>query len=121
MPKVIGEQFGPALARTGRVMLSCGAFFTAVGVVYAGAECMSEWWRGKVDYKNGMIGGLAAGSVVGMRTRSLALGVGTGAAMAFISAAVDSTGQSIKGEAMKIDDGAIPTKPIYSHAVQRSE
>lgn len=107
MPKVVGDRFAPALARTGRVMLSTGLYFTAVGLVYAGVECMSEWWRGKADYKNGMIGGLAGGSIVGMHTRSLPLGVGAGVAMAFLSGVVDSTGQSIKGEGMKIDDGAL--------------
>ncbi|CAD7701746.1 unnamed protein product [Ostreobium quekettii] len=119
IPKVVGNRFGPALARTGQVMLSHGSFFAATGIMYAGGECMSEWIRGKSDYKNGMVGGLAAGSIVGLRTRSIALGVGASVAMAFMSAVVDSTGHNIKGDGLKIDDGAIPTKPVYSHAVQR--
>ncbi|GMH32705.1 hypothetical protein BSKO_00539 [Bryopsis sp. KO-2023] len=114
IPKVVASRFGPALARTGGVMLRHGLLFAGVGVAYSGIECLSEHFRDKEDWKNGFFGGLAAGSVIGLHLGSLPGAIGAGVAMGSISAVVDASGHSIAGEGMKIDDGAIPKKRMQA-------
>ena len=71
------NQSWPALAKTGGMMASAGGTFAAIGGIYAGVACASEGVRGKADFWNGVVGGLAAGQVVGVRGRSLGLGRGS--------------------------------------------
>ena len=58
-----------------------------------------------------MIGGFAAGAVVGLRASSVPLALGTGACFAIASAVTDITGESLSGNGL-FDDNATP-KPTY--------
>jgi len=86
-------------------------------------QCVAEGVRGKKDFWNGVMGGAAAGSVIGVRgalrasagvtalsrahtarlpranpaAASLPYGVAAAAALAATSAVVDSTGQNLRG------------------------
>ena len=80
------NQSWPAVSKTGGMMFSAGAMFAAVGGLYSGVACVSEGVRGKADFWNGVYGGLAAGQVIGIKGRSLGLGVGAGVAFAAASA-----------------------------------
>ena len=66
---------------------------------------------GKHDAWNGVIGGFAAGAIVGLRASSIPLAVGTGAAFAIASAVTDITGESLSGNGL-FDDNQTP-KPTY--------
>lgn len=96
-------------------MFRHGLLFAGVGVVYSGVECLAEGLRESEDWKNGFLGGLAAGGVLGFHRGSIPIAVGSGVAMGFISACVDTSGRSLAGEGLKIQDGAIPTKRMHAH------
>ena len=108
------NQSWPAVAKTCGMMASAGAMFAAVGGVYAGVACAAEGARGKVDFWNGVYGGLAAGHVVGLRGRSRGLGVGAGACFAAASAAADAAGYKVRGDG-GFDDGATPGRIYYPY------
>lgn len=86
----------PALKKTVRVMGNYGLTYSAIAGVFAFTDAVSESVRGKKDLWNGVLGGLAAGSVVGLKAQSLRLGLGAGAAMAAMSAIVDASGQTVR-------------------------
>ncbi|KAK9815230.1 hypothetical protein WJX72_000376 [[Myrmecia] bisecta] len=79
IPRVLANQPWPALKRTGRIMFSYGATFTFIGVAYTGVDCVVEHIRGKKDVWNGVLGGAAAGAVLGLRLGRLPVGTVTGA------------------------------------------
>lgn len=114
---MISSKFGPALARTGGVMLRHGLLFGGIGVIYAGVDCIAEHMRHTTDWKNGFLGGLAAGSVIGFHKGSLPFAIGSGIAMGVMSAVVDTSGSSLAGEGLKVDDGAIPRKQRHAPRV----
>lgn len=139
-------QAWPALRATGRIMGSSSLTFAAVGGIFAAVDvrssvltlcsrsfaarvptrltrtsaqqCLAEGARGKKDVWNGVLGGAAAGSVIGVRgafrchglsprlrltplsraAASLGVGVGASAALAAMSAAIDASGQQMRGE-----------------------
>lgn len=86
----------PALKKTIRVMGSYGLTYSAVAGVFALTDAVAESLRGEKDFWNGVLGGLAAGSVVGLRVQSLRLGLGASAALAAVSAIVDASGQTVR-------------------------
>jgi hypothetical protein len=97
VPKVLKGKAWPALVATGRVMGMYGVTFAAIGGIFAAvdvraprrkaseganprpvhslrrptrarrSQCVSEGVRGKKDFWNGVMGGAAAGSVLGVR------------------------------------------------------
>lgn len=88
----------PALKKTGRMMGSYGAIFCAIGGTFAFVDAVSEEFRGKKDFWNGVFGGFAAGSILGLRAGRVPVGVGAGAAMAAVSAFMDAGGQKTRVE-----------------------
>eukprot|EP00249_Psilotum_nudum_P001660 c14287_g1_i1 orf=152-622(+) len=86
----------PALKKTGRMMGNYGLTFAAVGGVFAFTDAAVESIRGKRDFVNGVFGGLAAGSVLGLRARNLRVGLAASAALAAASAIVDASGQTVR-------------------------
>lgn len=89
-------------------MLKYGVFLGGVGLLYCSTECFVEKMREREDFLNGFCGGLAAGLAVGMKTRSASVGVGSGFAMGVVSAIVDFSGQSLKGESLIPEDRGMP-------------
>ena len=69
---------------------------------------------GKRDALNGMLGGVAAGFMLGLRLGRIRTGVGAAAALAATSLAVDLTGQKLVGDGM-VDDGATPKRRLYPY------
>lgn len=65
------------------------AIYGGLGAVYAGVGTIAENTRDKKDMWNGVIGALAAGSLVGLRSGSMYVSGGAMAALAAMSAAVD--------------------------------
>ena len=61
-----------------------------------------------------MLGGAAAGGVIGMRVGRLPVGVGAAFALAATSAAVDTSGGHLIGSGL-IDDGATPRHRTYPY------
>lgn len=96
VPAVERNQSWPALRKTAQLMGSYGAYFAAVGGVFALTDAVSQDVRGKKDLWNGVFGGIAAGAVVGLRAGSLPVTVGACAALAAMSVAVDASGQTTK-------------------------
>eukprot|EP00244_Chara_vulgaris_P010373 TRINITY_DN474_c0_g1_i1.p1 TRINITY_DN474_c0_g1~~TRINITY_DN474_c0_g1_i1.p1 ORF type:complete len:157 (-),score=36.54 TRINITY_DN474_c0_g1_i1:583-1053(-) len=96
VPVVERNQSLPALKRTAKVMGSYGATFAAIGGVFAATDCLAERLRGKKDLLNGVIGGMAAGAVIGLRAGSLPYGLGASAAFAAMSAIVDAGGHVVR-------------------------
>lgn len=86
----------PALKKTARMMGNYGLTYSAVAGVFAFTDATSETIRGKKDLWNGVVGGLAAGSVLGLRARNLRVGLAASAALATVSAIVDASGQTTR-------------------------
>lgn len=86
----------PALKKTLRIMGNYGATYGAVAGVFALTDASVETLRGKKDMWNGVIGGLAAGTVLGLRARSLKIGLAASASLAAVSAIVDASGQTTR-------------------------
>lgn len=86
----------PALKKTLRIMGNYGATYGAVAGVFALTDASVETLRGKKDMWNGVIGGLAAGTVLGFRARSLKIGLAASASLAAVSAIVDASGQTTR-------------------------
>ena len=55
---------------------------------------------GKQDIWNGVCGGFASGAIIGLRFGSVPVAVGSGTALAVMSAIVDTTGQKLKGDGL---------------------
>ncbi|KAL3686754.1 hypothetical protein R1sor_013063 [Riccia sorocarpa] len=82
-----------ALQKTGHIMGSYGILFAAIGGTFTFVDAVSETIRGKKDFVNGVIGGFAAGSILGVKAGRVPVGLGAGAAMAAVSAFMDAGGQ----------------------------
>lgn len=67
VPVVLRNKPWPALVRTGSVMMQHGATLGLVGLAYSTVDCIAESIRGKKDWVNGSLGGLAAGGMLGLR------------------------------------------------------
>lgn len=68
------------------------ATFAAVGGIFTGATAVAEDVRGKQDIWNGAIAGIAAGSVVGLRSGSLYASAGACGAFAAMSIILEILG-----------------------------
>lgn len=113
-PKVLRNKSWPAFKQTGVVMASQGAIFASLGAAFAAGDCAAETFRGKQDFWNGVFGGFASGAVIGLRLGSVPVAVGSGTALAVMSAIVDSTGQKLRGNGL-INDGLTPPPKIYPY------
>jgi len=109
------NQSMPALVRTVGVSGAYAVTFMGVGAVYAGGECLAEGIRGKHDFWNGVFGGFAAGTVLGVRIGRPGVSLGAGAALAAMSAVVDSSGRSLRGSAG--DD--LPQRTYFPYATEK--
>eukprot|EP00271_Cylindrocystis_brebissonii_P019383 TRINITY_DN586_c2_g1_i1.p1 TRINITY_DN586_c2_g1~~TRINITY_DN586_c2_g1_i1.p1 ORF type:complete len:161 (+),score=15.28 TRINITY_DN586_c2_g1_i1:173-655(+) len=96
VPAVERNQALPALLKTTKVMGWYGRYFATVGGVFALTDALAEQGRGKKDIWNGVLGGIAAGGVVGLRVGKIPAAIGACAALAAMSAAVDASGQVSK-------------------------
>mmetsp|Transcript_8378 Transcript_8378/g.21176 ORF Transcript_8378/g.21176 Transcript_8378/m.21176 type:complete len:162 (+) Transcript_8378:220-705(+) len=110
VPAVMRNQSWPALYKTGAMTGAGGMHFAAIGGVFAAAACQAEYLRGKQDIWNGVIGGFAAGQVIALKTKSIGMGVGAGFAFAVVSAAIDTTGHTVRQGGDPFDDGATPAR-----------
>ncbi|KAI5071327.1 hypothetical protein GOP47_0013578 [Adiantum capillus-veneris] len=86
----------PGLKKTLRVMGDYGLTYAAVAGVFAFTDASAEKIRGKKDMWNSVIGGLAAGSVMGIRARNLRVGLAASGACAAVAAIVDVSGQTTR-------------------------
>lgn len=84
-------------------LLVTTATYAALGGVYTGVEAMAENIRGKQDLWNRVIGGAAAGSLVGLRTGSIYASGGASFACAFMAFFVAAVG----GTLGPVDDKAL--------------
>lgn len=116
IPQVLQDKPLPALKRTGAIMGVYGMTFAAVGLAYTGIDCVAETFRGKKDMWNGVLGGAAAGAMLGLRLGRLPVGVGAAAALAFTSAVVDTTGSLKQGDLF--DDHQTPVRAIYPYPIR---
>ncbi len=69
---------------------------------------------GKKDWKNGVLGGIAAGGVMGIRMGRMSTAVAAAATFAAASAVVSATGGNLVAD-VGIPDGATPRRPIYPY------
>ena len=65
---------------------------SAAGLAFAAVECYAESARGKTDSWNSMLGGMAAGAVVGSITKRIDIVTSTSLAMGVFLFAVDYAG-----------------------------
>ena len=107
----------PALLRTSRVSAGYGLCFAAVGVAYATGELLSESFREKDDAMNGAVGGLLAGSVLGVASGRFSVGFGAAAAMAAMSYLVDTTGQTLRNK----PSGDLPQRSYFPYETAKSK
>lgn len=75
--------------------------------------CSCGWLADKHDMWNGVLGGLAAGTVLGLRIGKLPVGVGAAVSLALTSALVDISGQKWKGQ--QFNDNLTPPRRIYPY------
>lgn len=115
LPVVLKDKPWPALARTGAVMGRYGATFGAVGLTFATVDAVSENVRGKVDWVNGALAGLATGGVLGLRLGSFPIAVGAALALAATSASVDVSGRTLRNHGF-IDDGETAARNPYPYS-----
>lgn len=112
VPKVMKGKALPGLMKTGKVMGATGITFAFIGASYAAAECLAAEIRMKKDYQNSFYGGAAAGLVLGVRTGSPALAIGSAVAIGGVTAIVDIS--SLRGEGL-FDDGATPARTYFPY------
>ena len=74
VPAVERNQALPAFRKTARIMGSYGTYFAAVGGIFAATDAIAQEIRGKRDIWNGVMGGFAAGAVVGVRGENMSSG-----------------------------------------------
>ena len=103
----------PALQKTAAFMGQHGGTLGAVGVVYAGVECVMREVRGADDVWNGVVGGVLAGLVLGARSGSVRVAVVGGMALAGVSASVDASGYRLTGG--RVDDGLSPQRAVFPY------
>ena len=103
-----------AVRTTGSYMANSGGVFAAVGAMYTGTSCLSKSIRGKDDFWNGVYGGLAAGTVMGLKAKKVGVAVGAGVAFAAASASVDGTGEKLRGDGL-FDDNATPGRVYFPY------
>eukprot|EP00850_Spirogloea_muscicola_P022656 SM000305S11814 [mRNA] locus=s305:123300:123962:- [translate_table: standard] len=96
VPAVQRNDARPALRKTARLMGTYGATFAAIGTAFAAVDAIAEKARGRKDLLNGVLGGFAAGAVIGVRQGSVSTALLAGGAMAALSAFVDASGQSVR-------------------------
>lgn len=99
------KALGKTLSVMGATMLAYGG----VALVYSGTEAFAEMARGQADWKNGALGGLAAGSVVGVQTGRLGAAASAGVLFCAASMCVDATSGRLRGSPYS-EDGT-PSNP----------
>ncbi|KAL6771982.1 hypothetical protein ACKKBG_A28520 [Auxenochlorella protothecoides x Auxenochlorella symbiontica] len=114
IPLVLRNKPLPALLRTGNVMVNYGATLAVVGLTYSAVDCVAESLRGKQDWVNGSLAGLATGGVLGIRMGRIPVGIAAGAVLAFTSAMVDVSGQKLRSDGY-VDDGATTGRTVYPY------
>ncbi|WPT17822.1 Outer envelope pore protein 16-3/mitochondrial [Picochlorum sp. SENEW3] len=114
VPVVLRDKPWPALVRTGGVMVQHGSTLGAVGLAFAAVDCASESVRGEKDWVNGVLGGLAGGALLGLRSGNPRLGVLSMGALAATSAVVDMSGHSLRGGGFR-DEGT-PVRRTFPYA-----
>lgn len=93
-------------------MGSTGISFALIGASYAAAECLASELRMSKDYKNSFYGGAAAGLVIGARTGSVGVGVGSALAIGAVTSLVDIS--SFRGAGL-FDDGQTPAREYFPY------
>jgi Tim17/Tim22/Tim23/Pmp24 family len=91
---------------------SVTGMFAAVGAVYCGTEALLESSRGKHDVWNKAIAGCAAGSLVGVRSRSVYASSGACAAFAAMNLFLDAVGGN-PGSAFGDNPNLVKRRKIY--------
>eukprot|EP00889_Picochlorum_renovo_P005890 jgi/Picre1/32920/NNA_008249.t1 len=84
------------------------------GLAFAAVDCASESVRGEKDWVNGVLGGLAGGALLGLRSGNPRLGVLSMGALAATSAVVDMSGHSLRGGGFR-DEGT-PVRRTFPYA-----
>lgn len=120
VPVVLRDKPWPALVRTGGVMVQHGSTLGAVGLAFAAVDCASESIRGEKDWVNGVLGGLAGGVLLGLRSGNPRLGVLSMGALAATSAVVDMSGHSLRGDGFRNEDTPVRRTFPYAHASSSS-
>jgi mitochondrial import inner membrane translocase subunit TIM22 len=103
-----------AIRSTGSVMVNTGGLFAAVGAMYTGTSCLAKSMRGVDDFWNGVYGGFGAGLAMGLKHKKVGVAVGSGVAFAVASAAVDGSGEKIRGNGL-FDDNATPGRIYFPY------
>lgn len=75
--------------RTAGILSGPVGTFAACGFAYAAAECLTREYLGRDDSMTGIVGGLAVGTVLGLKRGSFIQGVGYGALFAGASILAD--------------------------------
>ena len=75
-----------------RALIRPSFWMSAAGLAFAAVECYAESARGKADSWNSMLGGMAAGAVVGSITKRIDIVTSTSLAMGVFLFAVDYDG-----------------------------
>lgn len=64
--------------KTAKIMVPPTLYYGAIGVAFSGTQCAVEKINGERDAVSGILGGVAAGAVVGLRNGSLPGAIGFG-------------------------------------------
>ena len=112
------SEFRPILRTIARPAL----LFSAAAGAFASTECIAESFRGKGDAWNSLIGGMAAGAVIGATTRRADIMTSAAFAMGLFIFALDYTGEDTVRDPVALRHkrfGVLPETHVESEAVAR--
>eukprot|EP00565_Helicotheca_tamesis_P004285 CAMPEP_0185740848 /NCGR_PEP_ID=MMETSP1171-20130828/38642_1 /TAXON_ID=374046 /ORGANISM="Helicotheca tamensis, Strain CCMP826" /LENGTH=188 /DNA_ID=CAMNT_0028412777 /DNA_START=84 /DNA_END=650 /DNA_ORIENTATION=+ len=121
-PVIVDKRFGGVDGRSdfravARQITRPALLFSAAAAAFAGTECLAESVRGKKDSWNAMIGGFAAGAVIGATTKRFDIMTSTGIGLGIFLFALDYSGTETSNHPWELRHkmhGVLPEKHVES-------
>lgn len=124
-PATSEKRFGGILGQTDkraiiRTMARPALWMSAAAGTFSAVECLAESFREKNDSVNAMLGGMAAGAIIGATTRRVDVMTSAAFGMGLFQLALDMTGESSVWDQDHVKEkmyGVLPSKHKESDAL----